>query len=84
MPSAGGVMSRVACAKLKQAGIGLAPLLRKAGLTVQQIDDRRAWLGAQNQIKFLDLAADAWEIGFSASISRGISIFARSGCCTMS
>jgi AraC-like DNA-binding protein len=58
MPSAGGVMSRVACARLAQAGIAPAPLLQKAGITIQQIEDRHARLNAQSQIRFLDLAAD--------------------------
>jgi AraC-like DNA-binding protein len=58
MPSAGGVMSRVACTRLGQSGIALPPLLKKAGITIQQIENRHARLNAQNQIKFLALAAD--------------------------
>ncbi len=59
MPNAGGVITRLACARLEQAGIELAPLLWKARLSVQQIDDRGARLKVQSQIAFLDLAADA-------------------------
>jgi len=58
MPSAGGLMSRLACARLDRAGIALAPLLRKAGITIEQIEDRSARLSAQSQIRLLALAAD--------------------------
>ena len=58
MPSAGGVMSRLAYARLERAGIAPAPLLKKAGITVHQIEDRSARLNSQGQIRFLALAAD--------------------------
>ena len=59
LPSAGGLLSRLACARIRKAGIELRPLLDSAGLTGRQIDDRRARLNVQNQIRFLNLAADA-------------------------
>ena len=59
MPSAAGVISRIACARLEQAGIEVAPLLKQAKLTAQQINDRGARLSVNSQIRFLDLAADA-------------------------
>lgn len=37
----------------------MGPLLKKAGLTELQIEDRRARLKVQDQIRFLNLAADA-------------------------
>jgi Arabinose-binding domain of AraC transcription regulator, N-term len=40
------------------------PLLEKAGLTVQQVNDSKLRLGAQNQITFLDLVAAALNDGF--------------------
>ena len=43
---------------LREANIPLSPLLAKAGLTVEQIDDDSARLKASSQIKFLALAAD--------------------------
>ena len=59
VPSTNGLMSRLAYAKLKKAGIELAPLLKKAKLNVAQIDDRKGRVSVQGQIRFLELAADA-------------------------
>jgi hypothetical protein len=64
LPSAAGGISRHACASLREAGIELAPLLAKAGLTNQQIEDRSARLKVQSQIKLLDLAATALQDDF--------------------
>jgi AraC-like DNA-binding protein len=58
-PTAGGQITRQACALVKAAGIELPPLLAKAGLTVEQIKDRDARFPVQSQIRFLELAADA-------------------------
>jgi AraC-like DNA-binding protein len=58
-PSTAGVMTRQACALLVAAGIELAPLLAKAGLTRAQIEDRDSRFPARSQIKLLQLAADA-------------------------
>jgi AraC-like DNA-binding protein len=52
-------MARQACARVAAAGIELAPLLAKAGLTTEQIEDRESRFRAQSQVKFLQLAADA-------------------------
>jgi hypothetical protein len=41
------------------AGIALPPLLKKANLTVEQIDDSRVRLAARDQIRLLNLVADA-------------------------
>lgn len=59
IPSAAGAMSRLVGAKLREANIPLSPLLAKAGLTVEQIDDDSARLKAGSQIKFVALAATA-------------------------
>ena len=59
IPSAGGAISRLVCAQLREANIPLSPLLAKAGLTVEQIDDDSARLKASSQVKFLALAATA-------------------------
>jgi AraC-like DNA-binding protein len=64
LPIAAGVMTRLAWARAKEAGIDPTPLLGKAGLTVQQIDDRGARLGAQNQIRFVALVAEAMQDDF--------------------
>lgn len=59
MPSATGGVARLVCARLRESGIRLAPLLSKAGLTVEQIDDRGVRLKVQSQIRFLELGAEA-------------------------
>ena len=59
MPSATGGIARLVCARMRQSGIHLNPLLSKAGLTVEQIDNRSARVKARSQIRLLELAADA-------------------------
>jgi AraC-like DNA-binding protein len=59
MPSASGGIARLVYARLRERGIPATPLLSKAGLSIEQIDDRSARLKVRSQIKFLDLAADA-------------------------
>ena len=58
-PTALGTMTRLACGRAEQEGIDVELLLRKAGLTQQQIDDNSTRLDTKSQIKFLDLAATA-------------------------
>jgi AraC-like DNA-binding protein len=57
-PSAMGIITRLACRRAKQEGVDVNGLLRKAGLTHQEIDDPRARLAVKSQIKFLALAAN--------------------------
>ena len=64
VPSATGGIARLACARVRKAGIQLAPLLSRSGLTVEQIDNRHTRLNVQNQIRFLELAADALQNNF--------------------
>jgi AraC-like DNA-binding protein len=59
MPSATGGIARLVSARLREAGIELAPLLSRAGLTVEQIDNPNTRLEVQRQIALLDLAAEA-------------------------
>ena len=59
MPSATGGIARLVSTRLIEAGIDSAPLLARAGLTVEQIDNRNARLSAQSQIKLLEFAAEA-------------------------
>jgi AraC-like DNA-binding protein len=54
-----GIVTRLACARVVQEGAELDLLLRKAGLTPQQIDNPHARLGVKNQVRFLGLAATA-------------------------
>jgi AraC-like DNA-binding protein len=49
----------MASAKLRAAGVPLAPLLEKAGLTSDDVDDASRWIGVASQVKFLKIAADA-------------------------
>lgn len=64
MPSAAGGIARLVSTRLIEAGIDPAPLLARAGLTAEQIDDRNARLNAQSQITLLELAADALQDDF--------------------
>ena len=56
-PSAMGIVTRLACRRLKNEGVEVKALLHKAGLTEQQIDDPCSRLAVKDQIRFLDLAA---------------------------
>jgi len=58
-PGAAGGMTRLAYARAKQAGIGLEPLLKKAGLEQGQVEDVNARLRVRSQIAFLNLVAEA-------------------------
>jgi hypothetical protein len=64
MPSATGGLARLVSTRLIEAGIDPAPLLARAGLTVEQIDDRNARLSARSQIKLLEFAAEALQDDF--------------------
>ena len=59
LPSAAGVLTKLACMRARAAGIELDPLLRQAGLTRRQVDDARLRISVQSQIKFLNIAANA-------------------------
>ena len=55
----GGVISRLVYARTKHRGIDVGPLLKQAGLTEDSIKNRNAPIGVANQIKFVELAAEA-------------------------
>jgi len=59
LPSATGGLTRLAYARTQAAGVDTDPLLKKAGITQEQIDDPGARLNVRDQIRFLNLAADA-------------------------
>ena len=59
LPTAAGGITRLAAARLSAAGVDLAPLLERAGLSLAQVEDRNARLGVANQIQFLNLADSA-------------------------
>jgi len=58
-PRAEGTLSRLAVERAKAAGIDVTPLMMKAGVTRQQVEEENVWLAAQGQIKLVELIADA-------------------------
>jgi len=58
-PSAGGLSTRLAYARAETAGVALDPILRKVGLTRQQVKDPASRIKVHDQIRFLSLVADA-------------------------
>ena len=59
LPTAVGGLSRLAYARARASGIEVELLLKKAGLTDQQIIDPFTRIIVRRQIRFLDLVADA-------------------------
>jgi AraC-like DNA-binding protein len=59
MPTAVGLASRLAYARARAAGIPLAPLLRRARLTREQLENAQARLPVRDQIEFLNAVAEA-------------------------
>ncbi|MGA8968126.1 MAG: AraC family transcriptional regulator ligand-binding domain-containing protein [Pseudolabrys sp.] len=57
--SCGGFLSRLAYARARQEGVDVESLLDKAGFTVGAIENKDTPLGVRNQIKFVDLVANA-------------------------
>ncbi len=65
-----GVLSRLAYQRAQRESIDVEPLIGKAGLTREAIEDRNVPLSVPDQIKFVDLVADALgdkELGFHLS-----------------
>ena len=59
LPTATGGISRLACAQALDAGIDVAPILARAGISPRQIDDTAAPISVRSQIDFLNAIADA-------------------------
>lgn len=57
--SCGGFLSRLAYERGRQEGIDVKILLHQAGLTARAIENKDTQLGVRNQIKFVDLIANA-------------------------
>ncbi len=57
--SCGGFLSRLAYERGRQEGIDVSSLLQKSGLTARAIENKEAQLAVRNQIKFLELVANA-------------------------
>jgi AraC-like DNA-binding protein len=54
-----GVATRLAIRELKKARIDPGPLLAKAGVSLLKLGDEPKRIGAENQIQFLEIAAEA-------------------------
>lgn len=59
IPSCAGLITRLACARAREAGIDLAPILRRTHLTADDIADEDAMLSVRSQIDCLNLIAEA-------------------------
>jgi AraC-like DNA-binding protein len=59
VPSASGGIARLVCARIRAAGLEVAPFLAGAGLKVAQVDDPNVRLEASAQTKLLRMAAEA-------------------------
>jgi AraC-like DNA-binding protein len=59
IPMAGGGLSRLAIARLESAGVPVAPLLKRVGLTPEVIADPEQRLSVRSQVALLDEAAVA-------------------------
>jgi AraC-like DNA-binding protein len=72
IPSATGGIARLACARMRAAGKGMASVLSGAGLTAAEVDDPKLRLEVRTQIKVLDLAAQELDdecLGFNLARS---------------
>jgi AraC-like DNA-binding protein len=58
IPTATGTIARLAYARARETGLELKALLKKAGLTHQEIEDRSARVTVRRQIQFLNLLAN--------------------------
>ena len=58
IPSAAGALSRHAYARARAAGIDVVPLMAKAGVTRQQVEDDNVRVTVRGQIGFVQLVAD--------------------------
>jgi len=64
IPTASGGIARAAYARLVRAKLEVEPLLKRAGLTMQEADNPAIRISVSSQIKFLDLAAGALQDEF--------------------
>jgi AraC-like DNA-binding protein len=58
-PMAEGTLARLASARARAAGIDVASLMAKAGVSRQQVEEECFELAAEDQIRFVELVADA-------------------------
>ena len=85
LPNAAGTITRLAYAHAKASGIDTQALLRKANLTLQQINNPNLRLRVGDQIRFLYLVAGALRDDlFGFHLAQHRPIFASSAFSTMS
>src|SRR5262245_14957802 len=77
-PSAMGLVSRLAYARARAAGVAMRPLLGKSRLNRQQLEDPKSRIAAGKQVDFLNRVADAlgddmlgFELGQSFDLREG-------------
>jgi len=58
IPSSTGGIARLACDRLREAGVDLAPVMSGAGLTTEDVSDHKRRLDASAQVRVLELAAN--------------------------
>lgn len=61
IPSATGGIARLACDRLREAGIDPAPIMSGAGLSTEEIQDHKWRLDATAQVRVLELAAKEFQ-----------------------
>jgi AraC-like DNA-binding protein len=64
LPTAGGGITRLAYAHAKEAGVELDPVLKKAHLTLHEVENPDARVRVRDQIRFLNLVAAAVQDDF--------------------
>ena len=64
LPTASGAITRLAYAHAKEAGVDLEPVLRRAHLTLHEIENPDTRLRVRDQIRFLNLVAVAVQDDF--------------------
>jgi AraC-like DNA-binding protein len=64
LPTASGGITRLAYAQAKQAGVALEPIVKKAHLTLHEIENPDTRIRVRDQIRFLNLVAAAVQDDF--------------------
>jgi hypothetical protein len=80
---ASGGLVRLAHAYAACEGLEVEPLIRKAGLTSQDVENSKFPINVKSQIAFLNLGPRWREMNYWDFILRRISIYVRSGCSIM-
>jgi hypothetical protein len=57
IPSSAGGIARLACDRMRNAGLDPAPVMASAGLTIEEVQDPKRRLDTRAQVRALELAA---------------------------